>query len=270
MSNAITLHGYFWRCGNWEPEDATTEMRGFIARPSTARTVLRSHRDLSSFIQACTAENIDEFLAENCEPEWVLHVNGYNLDAELEFIERNDLNPTLVDGDFAYPLWALESSESFGLIPIVEAYKALFDDFSSRHRCYDAPEKVVHLMSRQAVRNRLSLPPLTQGQIDAFYAQPRRRSLLRALSHHPPRRSISDVSHEQVLRVCEFLKAHYPDVVAYWVTLLTKAEVQGYVGWRAIGGHSMALSMVDSTVAYFGYRTRCPRDLICELQSWTS
>lgn len=78
------------------------------------------------FIQTCTAQNIDHFLAETCEPDWLLHVNHFNLDAELEFIERNDLNPMLAAGDFAYPLWALESSEPFGLIPLVEVCRSLF------------------------------------------------------------------------------------------------------------------------------------------------
>lgn len=203
------------------------------------------------FVQTCTAEHVEQFLAEVCDPDWLLHVNYFNLDAELDFIERNDLNSMLVASKFAYPLWSLESSGPYPEIPLVESYKALFDDYSGRYFSYEAPEKLVHLMSRQVVRNRLALPQLTQGQIDAFYAQPQHCALLPPLSPHSHSRSANEISHAELLWVCDFLKVHYSDVVAYWVTLLTKAELQGYVGSRSLGGHSTALGIVGSTVAYF-------------------
>ncbi|WP_100259728.1 hypothetical protein [Qipengyuania seohaensis] len=205
------------------------------------------------FIEICTAENIEHFLAENREPSWLGHLNWFNLDAELEFIERNDLNSMLLAADFAYPLWALESSEQLGLIPLVEGYKALFDDFSDRHFTYEVPEKLVHLMSRQAVRKRLGLPLLTREQIDAFYAQPRLSYLNKTLSPYPRSQATSCVTDKELLRISEFLRTNYPDVVAYWTTLLTKAEGQGYEenGLRSLGAHSTPLRIIDSTIAYF-------------------
>lgn len=203
------------------------------------------------FVEACNAENINHFLAETCETDWLAHCHYFNLVAELEFIERNHLNSILVAGKFAYPLWALESSELFGFIPLVEAYKGLFDDCTNRGVSYDPPEKLVHLMSRQVIRSRLDLPALTQREINAFYAQPQPRALLPKLSCYPRQESTSEASPADYLQICEFLKEHYPDVVAYWMAVLTKAESQGYVVLRNVGGHSTALHIVDSTVAYF-------------------
>ena len=218
-------------------------------------------KNWKSFTEACTAENIEYFLAETREPSWLVHVNWFNLDAELEFIERNDLNPMLLAAHFAYPLWALESSEQLGLIPLVEAYKALFDDLSESHFTYGAPEKLVHLFSRQTVRKRLSLPPLTQDQIDAFYAQPQHSHLNATLSSYPRLQSTRGSPHTELLRVSEFLRTNYPDVVGYWTTLLTKAESQGYEenGLRSLGGHSTPLRILDATIAYF-----YPGDLITD------
>ena len=239
-------------------DEAFRALRGRFAKPSAADSIEQFSAETwgprwESFVQMCTIANVEQFLAETCEASWLSHVNWFNLDAELEFIERNDLNPMLLAEHFAYALWALESSDQLGLISLVEAYKALFDDFSDRHFTYQAPEKLVHLMSRQAVRDRLSLPPLTQEQIDAFYAQPQHSYRNTPLSSYPRLQSTSDVPHTELLRVSEFLRTNYPDVVDYWIALLTKSESQGYEehGLRSLGGHTTPLRILDATIAYF-------------------
>jgi hypothetical protein len=204
------------------------------------------------FVAACTEENILQFLSEVSESDWLTHANDYNLHAELEFIERNGLDSMLAADRFSWPLSELESSEIYGWIPLVEAYKGLCRIEMPVGFQLKSAEKLVHIRCRQVVRKTLDMEPLTQQEIDAFLAKTMPIGPDYTLSPYNPTDDMNAVfSQEQLKAVADYIKKNIPSVADFIRSKVHLAEKQGYVGERDLGGTSNVWKIVDQTTAYF-------------------
>jgi hypothetical protein len=214
---------------------------------------------LDGYWEAASRKNVEEFLAAASSEEWLSHVNGLDLDAELHLAERSQLDPALFDREFDYPLSNLEGTE------LGREYRKLLEGRGEWRRLIAV--RFVHLRSRQIMRRRLGLPELEPDAIWQFFsssvprAQPYNARVLEGEGREPRDRDI-DIAASLMVRL-------YPTVVDYFRAVAKHLATEEYqrgrycrignahVPWHIL--RSVAATHIDSSIG------RADRHLIARL-----
>ena len=199
---------------------------------------------LDGYWEAASRENVEEFLDAASDPDWLKHVNDFDLVAELQLIEVCDLDSTLIEPDIQQTLLELDASK------MAVAYRAL----KGEDQPSPIAKRFVHLRCREVIRERLGLPDLSEKQIRAFFAAspPRLQPFLPRINQHEGRKC----QMEDLVEAKRVMYDLYPTVVAYLKAASNPAiqrRIRGQVGKAGVSHgalNSVASTTMDADIRY--------------------